>query len=72
MPVYINKKSNCSSTIIKEIPKPMAKRISDISSRKVVFYDSIPIYSNALRKKGFHDNITFISKTTNTKTNKKK
>ena len=31
-----------------------------------------PIYSDALRKSGFHDNITFIPKTTNTKTNKKK
>ena len=68
MPVYI-RKSNHPPTIIKEIPKAIAKRISDISSSEVVFNDSIPIYSDALRKSAFHDNITFIPKTT--KTNKK-
>ena len=72
MPVYINRKSNHPPTIIKEIPKAIAKRISDISSSEVVFNESIPIYSDALRKRGFHDNVTFIPKTTNTKTNKKK
>ena len=32
----------------------------------------IPIYIDALIKSSFHDNITFIAKTINTKTNKKK
>ena len=72
MPVYISRKANHPHTIIKEIPKAIAKRISDISSCEVVFNESIPIYSDALRKSGFHDNVTFIPKTTNTKTNKKK
>ena len=72
MPVYINRKSNYPSIIIKEIPKAIAKRISDISSSEIAFSESIPIYSYALRKSGFHDNITFIPKTTNTKTKKKK
>ena len=71
IPVYINRKSDNPPTIIKEIPKSIAKRISDISSSEVVFNESIPIYSDALRKSGFHDKITFIPKTTNTKTNKK-
>ena len=71
MPVYINRKS-IHPTKIKEIPKTIAKWISDISSSEVVFNESIPIYLDTLRKKGFHDNITFIPKTTNTKTNKKK
>ena len=72
MPVYINRKSNHPSIIIKEILKAIAERISDISSSEVVFNESISIYSDALQKNGFHDNITFILKTTNTKTNKKK
>ena len=67
---YINRKSSHPPTIIKEIPKAIAKQIPDIS--KVVFNELIPIYSDALRKCGFHDNITFIPKTTNTKTNNKK
>ena len=72
MPVYINRKSNHPPTIIKEIPKAIAKQNSDISSSEAVFNESIPIYSNALRRSGFHDNSTFIPKTTNPKTNKKK
>ena len=60
MPIYIYRKSNHCSTLIK-----------DISSNEVVFNESIPIYLGTLRKRGFHD-ITFIPKTTNTKTNKSK
>ena len=71
MPVYINRNSNHPPIIIKEIPNAIAKWISDISFTEVVFNESIPIYSDALRKKGFH-NITFMPKTTNTKTKKKK
>ena len=69
---YINRKSNHPPTMIKEVPKAIAKRISDISSSELVFNHSIPIYSDALRKCGFHDNITFIPKATNTKVNNKK
>ena len=54
------------------MPKAIAKQISDISSSEIVFNELFPIYSDPLRKSGFHDNITFIPKTTNTKTNKKK
>ena len=71
MPVYINRKSNHPPTIIKEIPKAIAKRISDVSSSEVAFNELIPTYSDAVRKSGFHDNVTFIPKTSNTKTNKK-
>ena len=72
MPVYIDRKSNHPPTIIKEMPKAISKRISDISSSEVAFNESIPIYSDAFRKSGFHDNITSFPKTTNTKTNKRK
>ena len=72
LPVYIDRKSNHPPTIIKEMPKAISKRISDISSSEVAFNESIPICSDALRKSGFHDNITSIPETTNTKANKKK
>ena len=72
MAVYVNRKSNHPPTVIKEIPKETAKRISDILSSELVFSESIPIYSDALRKSGFHDSITFIPKTPNSETNKKK
>ena len=72
MAVYVNRKSNHPPTVIKEITKETAKRISDILSSEVVFSESIPIYSDAVRKIGFHDSITFIPKTPNSKKNKKK
>ena len=71
MPVYINRKSNHPPTIIKEIPKAIPKGISDISSSEVVFNELIPIYSEALSKSGFHDNITYIPKPTNTRQTRK-
>ena len=62
IPVYINRKSNHPPTIIEEITKAIAKWISNISSSEVAFNASIPIYSEALIKSGFHDNIRFIPK----------
>ena len=62
MSVYINRKSNHPPTIIKKIPKAIAKRISDISSSEADFNESITLYSDALGKSGFHYNITFIPK----------
>ena len=64
MPAYINRKSNHPLIIFKELSKAIVIRISDISFYEIVFNESIPIYSDALRKSGFHDNITFIPKTT--------
>ena len=72
MPVYINRKSHHPPTIIKEIPTAIAKWISDISSSEVIFNESIPVYSDALKKSGFYDHITFIPKTAYTKISKKK
>ena len=62
MPVYISKKSNHHSTMIKVIPKAIANQISDISSSEAVFNESFSIYSDSLRKSSFHGNITFIPK----------
>ena len=72
MSVYINRKLNHLPTIIKEITKALAKRISDFSSSEVGFNESIPIYSDALRKSAFRCNILLIPKIPNTKRNKKK
>ena len=54
------------------MPKAIVKRISNIFLSDVVLHESIPIYSDGLRKSGFQDIITFIPKTTNTKTDKSK
>ena len=52
-PVYINKKSNHPPVVLKQLPKSIAKRISDISSDENIFCNSIPIYSEVLKKKWF-------------------
>ena len=54
MPAYINRKSNHPPTIIKVIPKAIAKRISDISSSEVVFNESVdPNIFRCTHKKWF-------------------
>ena len=52
-PVYINKKSNHPPVVLKQLPKSIAKRISDISFDENIFCNSIPIYSEVLKKKWF-------------------
>ena len=59
IPVYINKKSNHPSTVLKQLPESISKRISDISSNEYVYKNSIPTYAEALKKSGFTGNLTF-------------
>ena len=42
--VYLNKNSNHSTTVLKQLLKSIGKRISDMSSNQNVFTHSIPIY----------------------------
>ena len=62
IPVYINKKSNHSSTFPKKLPESISKRISDILSNEYVYKNSIPTYAEALKKSGFTGNLTFHQK----------
>lgn len=68
IPVYINKKSNHPSTVLKQLPESISKRISDISSNEYVYKNSIPTYAEALKKSGFTGNLTFTPKVTSTTT----
>ena len=58
-PLYINTKSNHPPTIIKEIPKMVQKRLSQLSSTVDEFENAKPDYCEALSKSGFEGNITF-------------
>ena len=49
-PIYINKKSNHQPVVLKQLPNSIAKRISHVSSDGNIFFNSIPIYSEALKK----------------------
>ena len=50
LPVYIHKHSNHPPTVLKELPKSIAKRISDLSSSENIFHDAIPVCKKALLK----------------------
>ena len=54
-PIYINKQSNHLPNVIKQLPKSIAKRISDTPSNKYVFDKSISIYQVELPKSGFKE-----------------
>ena len=49
-PVYINKNSNDPKTILRELPKSISKRLSDLSSNKEIFQNVTPMYFEALKK----------------------
>ena len=54
---YRNKNSNHPTTVLKQLPKSIEKRISDISSNKYVLSQSIPMYQDTLQKSGFIEQI---------------
>ena len=71
-PVYINKKSNNPPEVLKQLPKSIAKRISDVPSNENIFCNSIPIYSEALKKGGFNDKLIYSTKRADCDTSEKK
>ena len=58
-PVYINKDSNHPPNVLKQLPKSIAKRISDTSSSKDIFDKSISIDQNALHESGFKEEVKY-------------
>ena len=68
-PVYLNKNSNHPITVLKQLPKSIEKRISDISSNENVFTQSIPIYQDPLQKSGFTEHLKYIARDNNREKN---
>ena len=62
LPVFIHKHSNHPPTILNELRKSISKRISDLSSSKNMFHDAIPVYKEALRKRGFTSDLDYTPK----------
>ena len=58
-PVYINKNSNHPPQVLKELPKTIEKRISNISSSKEIFDTSKPIYEKTLNECGFQHKLLY-------------
>ena len=58
-PVYINKNSNHPPQVLKELPKTIEKRISNISSSKEIFDISKLIYEKTLNERGFQHKLLY-------------
>ena len=69
-PIYINKPSNHPPNILKQLPKSIEKRISETSSNKDIFDESIKPYKDALKESGFSEALNYIAPTTNKKKKK--
>ena len=59
-PIYINKNSNHPPNILKQLPKSIAKRISETSFSEEIFNKSIKIYSKALKDSDFTDELKYL------------
>ena len=59
-PLYVNINSNHPPTVLKQIPKGIAKRLSTISSNEEVFKSAASDYEKALRDSGFEEKLTYI------------
>ena len=58
-PIYINSFSNHPPTIIKQLPKMIKKRISDLSCNKEEFDKVKSIYETALKDSGHFTSMSF-------------
>ena len=60
-PVYINSCFNHTPTVIKQLPKSISKRLSDLSSNEKIFGKTKPAYRDALNKSGFQEKMSYTS-----------
>ena len=58
-PLYINKSSNHPSSILKQIPEMIQKRVSSLSCNEAEFNKAKPDYERALDNSGFKINLNY-------------
>ena len=58
-------KSNHPPNVLKQIPKGIGKRLSEISSSEEIFKQAAPLYEEALKNSGFTEKIEYRSNTEN-------
>ena len=66
-PLYINKLSNHPPNIIKELPKMIEKRVSELSCNADEFEKSKPVYEEALARSGYSCKLEYTSTATRRK-----
>ena len=68
--LYIDKSSNHPPSIIKEVPKMIEKRISELSCSPEEFVKHKNTYEDALAKSGFHAKLNYIPQPTSRRKNR--
>ena len=63
IPLYIHHDSNHPPHVKKQMVKMIGRRISDLSSNENIINQSAPIYNQALKNSGFHEEIQFLKRT---------
>ena len=58
-PLYINKHCKHPPSVLRQLPKSISKRISEISSNEEIFKRLVPIYEKALRDSGFNEKLVY-------------
>ena len=59
IPLYINVKSNHPPSIIKDLPKMINKRLSDLSCNKEEFDKAKPLYEKSLHESGYKTSMSY-------------
>ena len=54
VPLYVHKDSNHPPAVIKNLPKPINRRLSSISANETVFNESVKPHQEALEKSGYN------------------
>ena len=72
LPLYIHIKSKHPPNIIKDLPKMIENRLSDLSCNKEEFNKIKPIYDNALSQSGFNEKIKFTKRSQNNRNRQRK
>ena len=57
--MYIHKESNHPPNILKDLPISIERRISNLSSSKEIFDQSIPHYQNAINQSGYNHTLKY-------------
>ena len=71
-PIYIHRQSNHPPNILKELPKSINKRISDISCDENVFNNAKETYEKALANSGFTEKLIYMQPNQNNRERKVK
>ena len=71
-PKYIDISSNHPSQVLRQLPKSIEKRLSEISSSKEIFDNSKHLYEKALQESGFKEKLCYQQKDVNANSNRNK